>query len=98
MEQITDNKPVCGETLLRSGKLKKKLQDARAWSHRQAQKSQPPASPPRGRSLRILVVEDHADTLRVLARLLIISVTRFQSPMARTAHWRLWSRRSSMLS
>ena len=26
--------------------------------------------PPRGRSLRILVVEDHADTLRVLARLL----------------------------
>src|SRR5260370_42112758 len=28
------------------------------------------ASPPRGRSLRILVVEDHADTLRVLARLL----------------------------
>src|SRR5438309_11125324 len=28
------------------------------------------ALPPRGRSLRILVVEDHADTLRVLARLL----------------------------
>ena len=28
------------------------------------------ASPPRGRRLRILVVEDHADTLRVLARLL----------------------------
>ena len=26
--------------------------------------------PPRGRNLRILVVEDHADTLRVLARLL----------------------------
>jgi CheY-like chemotaxis protein len=26
--------------------------------------------PPRGRSLRILVVEDHVDTLRVLARLL----------------------------
>jgi CheY-like chemotaxis protein len=42
-------------------------------------KSEPPASmsddptealPPRGRSLRILVVEDHGDTLRVLARLL----------------------------
>src|SRR5206468_8762339 len=42
-------------------------------------KSEPPTSmsddptealPPRGRSLRILVVEDHADTLRVLARLL----------------------------
>src|SRR5438046_8745626 len=28
------------------------------------------ALPPRGRSLRILVVEDHANTLRVLARLL----------------------------
>src|SRR5438045_9569323 len=28
------------------------------------------ALPPRGRSLRILVVEDHGDTLRVLARLL----------------------------
>src|SRR5207302_3207443 len=28
------------------------------------------ALPPRGRSLRILVVEDHADTLGVLARLL----------------------------
>jgi CheY-like chemotaxis protein len=28
------------------------------------------ASPRRGKSLRILVVEDHADTLRVLARLL----------------------------
>jgi hypothetical protein len=42
VEQITDNKPVCGETLLRSGQLKKKLQDARAWSHRQAQKSQLP--------------------------------------------------------
>src|SRR4029077_18582655 len=28
------------------------------------------ALPPRGRSLRILIVEDHADTLGVLARLL----------------------------
>jgi CheY-like chemotaxis protein len=30
----------------------------------------PKAPPRRGKSLRILVVEDHADTLRVLARLL----------------------------
>jgi len=39
VEQITASKPVCGETLLRSGKLKKKLQDARAWFQRQAEKS-----------------------------------------------------------
>jgi len=42
VEQITANKPVCGETLLRSGKLKKKLQDARAWFERQERESHLP--------------------------------------------------------